>query len=74
MDKLISEKEGYLKAQEEECKDILFSLLDRTRDIKDLREQLDAIDQKKKENEVKKGKVQLVFEQRQTEINALNML
>ena len=62
MDRLISERESHLKQEEDECKEILFNLLDRTRDIKDLRTKLDLYEERKKENEVKKGKVQLVFE------------
>lgn len=37
MDRLISERENHLKQEEDECKEILFNLLDRTREIKDLR-------------------------------------
>jgi hypothetical protein len=74
MDRLIIDKERDLKQQEEESKEILFSLLHRVREIKELRSKLDNIEESKKENEVNKGELQLVFEQRQTEINALNML
>ena len=64
MDRLVFEKESHLKQQEDESKEILFNLLDRTRDIKELRSKLDHIEEQKKDNEVKKGKVQVVFEQR----------
>ena len=57
MDRLISERESHLKQEEDESKEILFNLLDRTREIKDLRTKLDLYEERKKENEVKKGKV-----------------
>lgn len=49
MDRLIFEKETQLKQHEEETKEILFNLLERIREIKELRSKLDLIDDKKKE-------------------------